>query len=276
MKGSNMNRDIGKLANIFGRSMGNVSINKLFSSYFEADFSGSGKIEQITYLLTKHKDNPKELQYIVQEIINNHSSVTAKNIEPINNSLLSLNLNVDPKTHQVGIIKAPIHDAEMVLNTIVTEIPLKFEGILPPEMIEKAKKMAQAYMIIYCIENSLRIFVDKISTEQIGTDYWNHLKISKDLRDNIDRRKKDEQNNLFHALRGDKELYYLDLDDLGKVIQLNWDFFKNYFPNLPFILQKISEIKITRNNVAHNGTISDDDFTRVLLHYKDILKQINR
>ncbi len=58
-----MSRDIGKLANIFGRSMGNVSINKLFSSYFEADFSGSGKIEQITYLLTKYKDNPKELQY---------------------------------------------------------------------------------------------------------------------------------------------------------------------------------------------------------------------
>ncbi len=87
MNGSNISREIGKLANIFGRSMGSVSINKLFSSYFEADFSGSGKPEQITYLLNKYKDNTKELQYIVQEIINNHSSVTAKNIEPINNSL---------------------------------------------------------------------------------------------------------------------------------------------------------------------------------------------
>ena len=141
-------RDISKLANIFSGYMGNVSIHKFFSSYFEADFSGSGKREQITYLLNKYKDNPKELLYIVQEIINNHALATAKNIATINDSLISLNLKVDPETYQVEIIKVPIHDAEMVLNNIATEIPIRFEDILPSEIIQKAKTMAQRYPLL--------------------------------------------------------------------------------------------------------------------------------
>lgn len=267
-------RDIDKFANIFGRSQGNVSVDKLFSSYFD-DFSGSGKREQIVYLLNKYKDDLNELQYIVQQIINNHSQViTAKNIEPINNSLLSLNLTVDPGTHQVCIIETATCDAEMVLNNIVSGIPLKFEKILPPEIIQKARTMAQAYMIIYCVENTLRVFIDIISTEKFGNDYWNSLKIPRELKEKVELRRKEEAKNLFHALRGDKELFYLDMDDLGRVIEQNWDIFKGYFPNLSFIGQRIKEITITRNHVAHNSTISDDDFQRILLYYKDILRQI--
>lgn len=271
---TNTSRDISKLANIFSGSMGNVSIHKLFSLYFEADFSGSGKREQITYLLNKYKDNPKELLYIVQEIINNHTSVTAKNIAPINDSLISLNLKVDPETHQVEIIKVPIQDAEMVLNNIATEIPIRFEDILPSEIIQKAKTLAQAYMIIYCSENILRLFIDNVSIEKFGDDYWNSLKIPKDLKDKVEIRKKEEMKNHFHALRGDKELFYLDMNDLGRVIEQNWDVFKEYFPNLTFIRQRITEITITRNHVAHNSTISEDDYQRILLYYKDILRQI--
>ncbi|VVB51730.1 Uncharacterised protein [uncultured archaeon] len=267
-------RDISKLANIFGASMGTVSIPKLFSSHFEADFSGSGKREQITYLLNKYKEDPKELLYIVQEIINNHTSVTAKNITPINDSLISLNLKVDPETYKAEIIRVPIHDVEMVLNNIAAENPMRFEDILPSEIIQKAKTMAQAYMIIYCSENTLRLFIDKISIEKFGDNYWNSLNIPRELKDKVGIRKKEETKNLFHALRGEKELFYLDMDDLGRVIEQNWDIFKTYFPNLSFIRQRITELTITRNLVAHNSKISDEDYLRILLYYKDILRQI--
>ncbi|CAG0973813.1 hypothetical protein METP3_01659 [Methanosarcinales archaeon] len=267
------NRDINKFANIFGEISGNVTIGKLFPSYFQADFSGSGKRKEITYLLNKYKDNPKELLYIVQEIITNHNSFTAKNITTINESLISLNLKVDPETNKVEIIKIPIHDAEMVLKNIATEIPIRFEDILPSAIIQNAKTMAQAYMIIYCLENTLRLFIDNISIEKFGSNYWNSLNIPKELKDKVESRKKQEQKNLFHSLRGEKELFYLDMDDLGRVIEQNWEVFKKYLPNLPFIRQRIIEITITRNFVAHNGTISEEDYNRILLYYKDILKQ---
>lgn len=272
---NNISRDINKFANIFGKIYGNVTIAKLLPSYFEADFLGSGKQNEITYLLNKFKGNHKELLYIVQEIINNHSSVfVTENIILINDSLISLNLKVDPDTHTVEIIKVPIHDAEMVLNTIATEIPIRFEDTLPSEIIQKAKIMAQAYMIIYCSENILRLFIDKISIGKFGDNYWNSLNIPKELKERVESRKKQEMKNLFHALRGEKELFYLDMDDLGRVIEQNWDIFKGYFPNIPFIKQRITEMTITRNLVAHNSKISEEDYNRILIYYKDILRQI--
>ncbi len=136
--------------------------------------------------------------------------------------------------------------------------------------------MAESYLLIYCFENTLRIFIDQISIDNYGEDYWDELKIPRGLRDSVLKRKISEEKNQFHSLRCDKELYYLDMDHLLKIIEQNWDIFESFFPSQDFIRTRISETVITRNHVAHNSWISEDDFNRVLGYYKDIIKQLGQ
>lgn len=86
--------------------------------------------------------------------------------------------------------------------------------------------------------------------------------------------KKEEKQNKWLPLRGDKDIYYLDFIDLAKLIQNNWEFFKTYFPSQGWISTKIDELYKVRGLIAHNSYAGDDEKDMVALYYKQIVKQI--
>lgn len=153
---------------------------------------------------------------------------------------------------------------------------MKF-NILGEDLIEKGKRMANAYIIVYCLENLLREFMDRMLTKFYGPDYESKNVFSKKTKNKACDRKKEESLNRWLAIRGDKMLYYLDFAELPDVItrEDNWNnIFKNYFPSQAWIKSKLDELYQIRNRIAHNSYLDENSFKTLELYYHQIVSQI--
>lgn len=165
-----------------------------------------------------------------------------------------------------------IKDLEKISHTLSQEIMAQ---ILPSDMKQKGKDMTEAYLYLYCVENSLRLFIEKVARDKLGNDYFNKLELNRDIVKNVSHRKQQEGKNRWLRLRGDSEIFYLDFKDLGAIIQNNWSLFSSYFPNQSWILTKINELAECRNLVAHNSYIQSHEKDVIRVNYNSILKQLN-
>lgn len=150
---------------------------------------------------------------------------------------------------------------------------------LGEDLIEKGKRMANAYIIIYCLENLLREFMDRMFTKFYGTDYESQNVFPSKTRNKACDRKRNESLNKWLPIRGDKMLYYLDFSELADVITLetNWNnIFKKCFPNQFWITNKIDELYQIRNRIAHNSYLDDKTFKTLELYYEQFVDQLGK
>lgn len=134
--------------------------------------------------------------------------------------------------------------------------------------------MAEAYTYLYSVENSLRLFIEKVAKEKYGDSYFSQLTIPRNLQRTIAERQKNDDANKWLSVRG-TELFYLDFKDLGAVIDNNWDIFKDYFPSQYFILSKLNDMAECRNKIAHNSYVDDIERNLMKTYYNVILRQIS-
>lgn len=88
-------------------------------------------------------------------------------------------------------------------------------NLLPQDIQQKGREMSEVYLYLYCIENSLRIFIEEImKTETVN--------IPRKVQDTIDKLKKSEQESKYLPIRGNSDLFYCDFIELGKIIVGNW------------------------------------------------------
>ncbi|HBZ6637587.1 TPA: hypothetical protein MMJ96_003047 [Clostridium botulinum] len=140
--------------------------------------------------------------------------------------------------------------------------------LLPDDIRKKGYEMAEIYTYLYAIENSLRLFIEKIGE--------GNLYLSSGLQRIVEEIKNNESKNLWLSVRGDLDLFYLDFKDLKTVITANWDLFKECFPSQEFITSKIADIAECRNKVAHNSYIDKDERNLIKTYYTVILGQISK
>jgi len=152
---------------------------------------------------------------------------------------------------------------------IISDQILDKTGICYPyDLYEKGTEMAEVYLYIYHIENTLRIFIDTVG----GVN----LNFTSNLTHKILKRKKEESLHKWRTFRGNSDLFYLDIKDLGTLITNNWEIFKAYFPSQEWIKQKIDEIGECRNCIAHNSYIGEDEKALLKVYYNAILSQIGK
>lgn len=169
------------------------------------------------------------------------------------------------------------------LPLIETEVPLteraniKITPFLKPTDIEDAKKMAELYIILHCLENSVRNFIDDILTKKIGSNWWDKAK-NAELEKKLKERKEKETKNKWLSPRGKTSpLFYIDWGDLVKIIRKFEGDFKPFIDEMKFVELRLDELEKVRNIIAHNGVIpSTDDSDRVILHFKDWCKQVTQ
>lgn len=146
--------------------------------------------------------------------------------------------------------------------------------ILDKDIVEKGKKMSDAYLIMYCLENLLRDSVDRTLTDNYGEKYEDKITIANSVKNKVKSRMNDEAKNKWLPLRGDSYVYYLDFNELGDIITNNWHDFKELLPSQEWIKAKVGELYDIRCLIAHNSYLDSTSFEVLNVDYKQMIKQI--
>ncbi|MEK4294049.1 Swt1 family HEPN domain-containing protein [Paenibacillus sp. FSL R5-0914] len=177
-----------------------------------------------------------------------------------------------PNLEIYSVEKSMIEDLDDTVNQLSNSI----EELLPSDVKEKGKEMAEAYIYLYSVENSIRFFIEKVCQETYGVDYFSMINLNKSIKDSIDIRKKQEEKNKWIRVRANSELFYLDFKELGMILSNNWTLFSKYFPDQNWIITKINEMAECRNLVAHNSYVGRHEKDVVRVNFNSILRQINQ
>jgi len=195
----------------------------------------------------------------------------ADEIMPPNAGLDVMEVSLSPSLEASSIEKSLISDIETSAKRLLKDMARE---ILPEDIIEKGKEMADAYVYLYCVENALRLFIEKVAKNAYGNNFFSQLKISKDVNKKLRKRKENERKNKWLRIRGDSEIFYLDFEDLGSLIRDNWKLFKKYFPSQEWIVTRIKDLYECRNLVAHNSYIGQEERDLIRSYFNTIMKQI--
>ncbi len=167
----------------------------------------------------------------------------------------------------------PLIDDEETLMDSIEEIQQSVNfghlNLLPEDIQQKGKEMSEVYLYLYCIENSIRIFIEEVMKKESVT-------IPRKVQDTIDRLKKSEQESKYLPLRGNSDLFYCDFIDLVKIMTGNWTVFAKFFPkkNEHWLNVMVDELYKIRCLVAHNSYVGKDERDALKVYYKNITAQL--
>lgn len=152
---------------------------------------------------------------------------------------------------------------------IVQQVDFGQLNLLPQDIQDKGREMSDVYLYLYCIENSLRIFIGEIMKTETVT-------VPTKVQDTINKMKESEKESKYLPVRGDNDLFYCDFIQLGKIIIANWNIFGKYFPNKNehWLNVMIDELYKIRCLVAHNSFVGDHERQSLKVYYKNITLQL--
>jgi len=179
-------------------------------------------------------------------------------------------LNLRPRTIERIIQSTP---AEVVKIMKVPNMPNVECPNIPDNVFSEAENMTEVYYYLYLFENSIRYFIiDTLS--KYGKDWWEKT-VGKAVKKNAQKNIAQEERNRWHGKRGKHPIFYTFISDLSSIINVNWTDFKEIFPSQEWLNQRIIEIELSRNTVAHNNSLNNRDFERVKMYFHDWIKQIS-
>lgn len=129
------------------------------------------------------------------------------------------------------------------------------------------------YPLLYILENSIREVILRVMQNKYGDDWWD-TKVPNPIKKEVQDRINHENKNPWHGRRNVKKIYYTDILHLGRIIQNNWQDFKDIFPTIPWLTQRLEEISHSRNPVAHMNPLSRKDINRIKVYFRDWQDQI--
>ncbi len=257
---------IDKIAREMGRVQGLKSLPKIFPDLKETEYGYKiTKTNHITEVLTKCKSTSQRFTTL-QKIFSLHPDLSKTIIGEIEPALKTLGFN-----YQDGVIIESKKRLDKSLKTKATRITSRYSRIsslISKALVNKGEKLSEAYFTVYLIENHLRLFIWK--TVGKSNTKLSRLLTTGDRR-KINDRKQQEKINKWLSLRKKSDLFYLDIDDLGKLIQRNVTVFSPFFSDLNALRTKIDEISLIRNRVAHNNSSITETEKKALELYMDQL-----
>lgn len=141
------------------------------------------------------------------------------------------------------------------------------------DLIDKeAWKNAAAYPFFYSLENSLR----KLILNRMGNDmsWWKRPFVTDKIVEYATKIAEDEKEIPWRLSRGSTHpIYYLTLNHLAKIIQMNWPKF-NKLGDMTSFLTRLKDLIPIRNSIAHHVPITVRDSKEVEISTDKILKII--
>ncbi|MDP2036357.1 MAG: Swt1 family HEPN domain-containing protein [Ignavibacteria bacterium] len=165
------------------------------------------------------------------------------------------------RTH--GVYKKPKIQNKIKQLIIENRVIEPKPPLFTAKLLAEANANAKLYPLIYILENILRTMIIEVMTRNHGKDWWNTKIKDTDLNNTILSKMKKEQMNPWLSNRNQERIYYTDFKDLAKIISNKPDDFNPLFDGLvgkiSWIKQKLEELYLLRNNLAHSCPLSSKD-----------------
>jgi len=253
-------------------------LTRINKEVFNALLKKTGKSESRIYQIIQEKR--KEYDYTI-------SNKTAVN-------LLAAQMKIDVskylKKEEIDELRTlrktqaatiPLMKAKQTNRKTTPTVSIKFgerllqNFLLPKNLANEAKRMADVYPMLYLLENALRYFIMSVLKENYGEKWWEQ-RVSLSINRKVSKRLNKEGKNRWHSQRGSDRIFYTDFGDLHLIITKDWDEFKEFFPNQEWIKARLDDIELSRNIIAHNNPLPSKEIQRFKLYFEDIRKQLSK
>lgn len=145
---------------------------------------------------------------------------------------------------------------------------------LPLGIIEEARRMSDIYPDLYLFENFVRYVIMSVLEDKYTVNWWeNRNVVSKNIADEVEKRKHFEKENRWVAKRGTHNIFYTTFGELARIINLNTKDFRKIFANME-IEAELRKLEPFRNIIAHNNPLLARDRTRIKTALDDLQKQL--
>lgn len=159
----------------------------------------------------------------------------------------------------------------VIANVKVGEIP----G-LKASHAQEAKAMGErVYPTMYLFENSVRDVIELVLKAEYGTDWWQTAVPGK-VREQAEQFAGDEKKDTWHSKRGRREIDYLQLPQLWKIIKHKWKDFEPLFPQGQAWVQSLIEndMNVSRRVIAHMNPLEGDDIASLEASFRKWVKHL--
>jgi hypothetical protein len=134
---------------------------------------------------------------------------------------------------------------------------------------QEAKKMADFYVLYYCLENTVRRLISERLTAKHGANWW-QTAVSEAIRTAVaDKQQKEKETVL--SIRSEDPLSYTNFGELIVIMEANWNSFSDTIRSRKAMQQTLSQFNYIRNVIAHSSELSESDVTRLKLLIHDWL-----
>lgn len=150
---------------------------------------------------------------------------------------------------------------------------IKKDELVDPELFEQdilrsAKKMADFYVLYYCLENSIRRLIKDTLSEKYGKDWWSN-KVPEGVRNEVAKRQENEKDSVIAVRSFDDHLSFTTLGELIPIIENNWNDFSDILRSRKAVSQTLRQFNQTRNIIAHSCELPANEILRLKLLIQD-------
>ncbi|MFX1237353.1 MAG: Swt1 family HEPN domain-containing protein [Promethearchaeota archaeon] len=218
------------------------------------------------------------LDYILGAFINNRR-IENFDFEELKQRLLACKFKSE-ELKKMDVLRTSDKTAD--LSTLLDHV--KIPGVLPvgvdynkyKDIIGLTKLPIAMFKFIFVCENILRKFIIRMLDEK-GYKSIESIRNAK-LTKAIQNRKNQEKNQNYLPIRGDHDIYYLDLIQLNKIFKHLWnECFSDKIGRQSWICERIQSLYDIRNRVAHNsGYLTIEQLKSTETFCREIIKQIDQ
>ncbi|MDR0767423.1 MAG: hypothetical protein LBE57_03105 [Methanosarcinales archaeon] len=168
---------------------------------------------------------------------------------------------------------------EETVKPVTEKIEKLGEGPIKKTAVKQTADSKSSYLILKELEEKLRSFVSDRVEARFGKEWWKGTDMSfladrwNERRIMNDRTNADKKRSTNEPL-----INYASFSDYRRIINnpFAWDAFDEYFPDRGWIIQRLKELDPIRNAIMHHTPLEEDDYTRLSLYSRDILKIIDK
>ncbi len=136
-----------------------------------------------------------------------------------------------------------------------------------------ALRMARLYAVMYGFENSVRDLITAKLLENKGANWWDDC-VPNSVKKYAESRKLSAEKNSWLEGAPSSLLHYVDFGHLADIITQNWTCFADLIPSQHWLKQRFEELERSRNFIAHNRYLLDNEFSRIEMYVLDWNKQV--